>query len=140
MNSFLFWGLMSGGICVALYCWLAASIKTPPVLGHAIELIIVAVGAAGGFKICGYVLSGQLVTAFRLALASKQHGSVVSVSEDDVLYFLIGGFALIWVSFEGIVRSLWPLYRQRQVRAAPPVPAPVPVGTIAQSSVKANQP
>jgi hypothetical protein len=111
MNAFLAWGLIAGGTFLLLYFALAAKAKKPPVLNDAIEIIMMAVGASGGVKVCLYVASGQLKAAFRLALQASPNSSVV-VSEDDVVYFLIGGLALVWISFQGIMRVLWPLYEQ----------------------------
>jgi hypothetical protein len=92
--------------------------RKSPVLGHGIELVLATVGASGGVKICVYVFSGQLAQAF------KQ--SQVGLSEDDVLYFLIGGFALIWLSIDTVVRRLWVTYNEKKKGPEPSGPPPEP--------------
>jgi len=103
MNAFLLGGLVTGGLIVAAYLWLSAYHKQSPVLAQAIELVVACIGGAGGVKICLYVFSGKLSAALR--------SSAGLVSEEDTIYFLIGGFALIWISFETVARRLWLLYQ-----------------------------
>ncbi len=111
MSAFLLSGLVAAGICVFLYFSLAAAAKVAPVLGNAIEIILSAVGATGGVKVCVYVLFGQLAQALATAPKPNNLHFLVHVSEEDTVYFFIGGFALMWISLEGIVRRLLPLYR-----------------------------
>jgi len=101
---------------VAFHVLCLAAAKQSPVLSQAIELVISAVGASGGIKICRYVLSGQLTEAFKR--------NSVPLSEEDVIYFLVGAFALIWLSIDTITRRLWAAYRA--ARSSSPVPLPVP--------------
>jgi hypothetical protein len=102
MNPFLFWGLVAGTVCAAAHIFLTASAKQVPVLSHAIELIGASIAAAGGVKICLFVFTGKLSEVFKLS----------RISEDDVVYFLIGGIALFWLAFEAITRRLWGAFEQ----------------------------
>ncbi len=103
MNAFLLWGLIGGSLCVVVHLSFVAAAKQQPVLSQAIELLISAVGASGGIKICRYVLTGQLAAAFK--------SSSIPLTEEDLVYFLVGAFALIWLSLETISGRLWAAYQ-----------------------------
>lgn len=103
MNPFFLWGLIGGVLCVAVHLLCLAAARQPPILSQAIELLISAIGASGGVKICGYVMTGKLAAAFK--------SNSVPLSEEDVVYFLVGAFALIWLSLDTIIRRLWAAYR-----------------------------
>ena len=95
---------MGGVLLVLAYIGMVAKLKTVPELAMAIELIVAALGASGGLRICWNVLSGKVS-----ALYAQQ---VRPPSEEDIGCFLIGGFALLWISLEAIVRRFWILYRK----------------------------
>jgi hypothetical protein len=98
MSPYLLGGLICGALCSIVNISIAASRKKTPVLSQSIELVISAVGASGGMKICGLVISGKLSAALKT--------SPIPLSEDDLIYIFLGGIALIWVSFESIIRRL----------------------------------
>lgn len=120
MNPFLTGGLIAGGLLLVLYVLLAVKAKTPPTLGHALEILISAVGASAGVKICGYVISGQVTAAFKYA--AEAHKVNIAVSDDDSLYFFFGGCALAWIAAETIIRRLWTIYQDAYPRGSSAVP------------------
>lgn len=104
MNGFLLYGIALGGVVVIIYLGLSVFCTQKPVVGHAIEMLITSVGAVGGFKICRYAVTGELTTALR---------TISAMSPEDVVYFFVGGFALLWISVETIVRRIYELYVNR---------------------------
>jgi len=86
MSGFLLWGVIAGAILVAIHIYFSAAAKQPPVLSEAVELIVWAIGVTGGIKVCKYVLTGELSAAFK---------STTPIAEEDLVYFLVGGFTLI---------------------------------------------
>src|ERR1043165_894682 len=117
MSGYLLWGVVAGGVCIAVHVFLCLAARQSPSLSQAIELILAAVGASGGVKICSLVFTGRLSTAFTQ--------SNVGMESSDIVYVLIGGFALVWLSFETIARRLGAGYSAARItwKAENPPPA-----------------
>ena len=103
MNGFLWGGLLGGTAAIVVYLSICGRYKKNPALAHAIELLISSLGVSTGVKIGYMVLSGELSAAMK-------PGTTV-LTPDDLYYFVIGGFALIWVSIDTIVKRIWNVIR-----------------------------
>jgi hypothetical protein len=99
---------VAGLSCALLYTALAWKAKETPELGHALEILITSVSAAGGIRTCQYVISGKLFEVFKAAAACKS--GIVTPSTDDGIYFFFGGIALVWISVATVGRLIWKKY------------------------------
>ncbi len=106
MDGFFLWGLIFGCVCLSAYIAGAVFRKKPPVLGHGIELLASGSGLLGGIKLCWLVFDGELS---RLIQAAPL-GMPSIIAPEDVLYFLVGGVALGWLSLESIIKRLHAVY------------------------------
>ncbi len=106
MNGFFLWGLICGIACLATYVVLMFLRKRQPLLGHGIELLASGTGLLGGIKLCWLVFDGELS---RLIQAVPSGMNSV-IAPEDVIYFLVGGVALGWLSLESIVKRLHGAY------------------------------
>ena len=106
MDGFFLWGLICGFVCLSAYVVGAVFRKKQPVLGHGIELLASGSGLLGGIKLCWLVFDGELS---RLIHAVPS-GMASIIAPEDVLYFLVGGVALGWLSLESIVKRLHTVY------------------------------
>ena len=103
MNGFFLWGLICGVVCLLAYVVIASLCKKQPQLGHGIELLVAGNGLLGGIKLCWLVFDGELSRLIHLV-----PGNTSSIlAPEDVLYFLVGGIALGWLSLESIVKRLY---------------------------------
>ena len=59
-------------------------------------------GLVGGGKIFWLVLSGQLIKL----IEAQPVGTASNISPEDVVYFAVGGIALVWLSMETIAKRL----------------------------------
>jgi hypothetical protein len=112
MSAFFILGLVAGMVFVLVYIGMVAMLKEAPELGAALELLVSALGVFGGIRVCSYILSGKISTTYS--------GGAIALSEEDMTYFLVGGFALIWISLATVVRRFWPL--SAKIRALPHKP------------------
>ena len=64
-------------------------------------------GPVGALKIFWFVFGGELNRLINARPAGTPPGS----STDDMLYFVVGGFALIWVAVDNIVKRLKELFQ-----------------------------
>ncbi len=97
MNFYVLGGLSVGLFALAWYFYLCWKNRKDPQIGVALQLLISGVSASGGFKICRCAFSSD----FRVAIAKVPY-----MTGDDAVYFLLGGFALLWFSIEAIWRKL----------------------------------
>jgi len=103
MSGFLLSGVLAGAILVAVHLWFSATAMRPPLLSEGVESIVLGIGwgigwgigVAGGIKVCKFALTGELAAAFK---------TTTPIGEEDLVYFLLVGFAPIWISFDSIVR------------------------------------
>jgi hypothetical protein len=119
MNKFLIIGLSIGVLCTIAYICLSVSAKKNPDLKRAFELFIAAVGITAGVKICWYVGTGHLGDSLKKA--------GVPLADEDLVYFFLGGVALVWLSVDTIFDRLWAAYgvlKSSRVAAPPPPPPP----------------
>lgn len=107
MKEFSLWGLVAGLVCAALYVGVALWRKKPPLLGDAVGMLASGFGLVGALKIFWFVFSGELI---RL-IDARPADTATSISADDMLYFVAGGFTLAWVAVEAISKRLKELFQ-----------------------------
>ena len=106
MNGFFLWGLIFGFVCLSAYIAGAVFRKKTPILGHGIELLASGSGLLGGIKLCWLVFDGELSRLIHAA----SNGLSSIIAPEDILYFLVGGVALGWISLESIIKRLHAVY------------------------------
>jgi hypothetical protein len=88
--------MVLGLLSVIAYLGLCWKKKQSVNIGLAFELMISALGTSGGVKVCWFAFSPSLAAALQTS----------GMSREDVAYFFLGGFALIWISIQTIWRIL----------------------------------
>ena len=102
-NPMSFWGLVLGGLVVAIYLGVGLTKNRSQLkLTAAINVLISTVSLSGAVRLTGFAFTNQL---HDMKLVD---GTIWSISSEDKVILLAGGLALAWVS----VQMIWEQFGQ----------------------------
>lgn len=107
MSPFLLGGIICAVFCVLAYVVYAATKKVSPELKSAVEIMVSCLGVASAVKLFSFAVCGDFNNLIKLAAetAEKTSTTTLHLSEEDIIFVLIGSLALFWTCIQTVIHQ-----------------------------------